>query len=148
MDGTSPKKGLLWPGCWLPEEWDLLTKLVLEAISALVKAILRVVGESSSRIWEFSATAWSNLLQRSLILEDCALIFLSFLIWDFDGSGASSSSPDSTSTDLVDTGLTLVFKIAHWWVPRTLANSLWNSVNEHFYICTSKVFMIDVLLWS
>ena len=32
-------------------------KLVLEAVSALVKAVVRVAGESSSQIWEFSATA-------------------------------------------------------------------------------------------
>ena len=56
-------------------------------------------------------TAWSNLPRRSLIWKDWALIFLSFLIWDLDGA---SSSPDSTSMDLVDTDLVEALEIARW----------------------------------
>ena len=45
---------------------------------AVVNACCRAVGLRNSLIWEFSATAWSSLVWRSLICKDCMLIFASF----------------------------------------------------------------------
>ena len=118
-----------------------MLKLDFEAVRALVNAVVRIAGERSSLIWEFSATSWSSLFRRSFIWEDWALIFLSFLIWDLEGA---SSSPDTTS--MVDTLLVEALEIARWQVPRTCASSLQNSVNEHFCICTNKVLAIDALI--
>ena len=43
---------------------DLLAKLVFVAVSALEKAVVKVAGERSSLIWEFSPTAWSSLVSE------------------------------------------------------------------------------------
>ena len=67
------------------------------------------------------------------------------MIWDLDGA---SSSPDSTSMDLVDTDLVEALEITRWQVPRTRANSLQNSVNEHCRIWINRVLAIDALLQS
>ena len=115
------------------------------ACRALVNAFCRKVWLRNSLIWEFSATSWSNFVWRSLIWEDWALIFPSFLVWDLV---TTPSSSDSVSADAAMTVLTDAFVTACWRVPRTLASLLQNCVKVIWGICFSRVFAIDALLWS
>ena len=114
------------------------------AWSALVKAICNAAGLSSSQIWIFLATALSSLACKSLIWEEWALIFSSCLSWDVE---VVSFSSDLTLIEDVEMDFPYVF-VECWWVPRTLASSFLNCINDTFSICSSNVLAIDVLLQS
>ena len=47
-----------------------------------------------------------------------------------------------------ETETALVLPLEFWWVPRTLASSLWNWVKVTLGICKSKVLVIEALLQS
>ena len=123
-----PRKGLpVWVWVLLPL---LFFKPDCVAWSALVNAICNAAGLSSSWICIFSATAPSSLVHKSLIWEDWAPIFWSHLHWDVE---AVPSFSDPTPIEDVETDLPDVL-VEHWWVPRTLASSFLNCVNDFWHL--------------
>ena len=70
--------------------------------------------------------------------------------FDMFGMGlvATGSPSDSVSVEVAVTALTDAFAAACCQVPRTLDNSLRNSVNDIFGICLRRVLAIDVLFLS
>ena len=118
------------------------------ACRAFVNADRKEVGLRYSLIWEFSAIASSNLEQSSLIWEAWALIFPSFLICLERGLVTTGSPLDSVSVVVAYTALTDAFAATRCQVPRTLDNSLRNSVNDIFGICLRRVLAIDALCLS
>ena len=64
------------------------------------------------------------------------------------GLDATGSLSDSVSVVVADMALTDAFATARCQVPRTLDNSLRNSVNEILGICLRSVLAIDMLCLS
>ena len=114
------------------------------ACSAFVNAVCKAVGFKYSCIWEFSATASSNLLRSSFIWEAWVLIFLSFLICLERGLVTTGSPSDSVSIEVAFMAFTDAFAAASCRVPRTLDNSLQNSVKDIFGICLGSILAIDM----
>ena len=138
-----PRKGCD-PGLVL----ELDTLGFLATCRALVNAVCKEVGLRYSRIWEFSATASSNFIQSSFIWEAWALIFPSFLICFGQGLDTTGSPSDSVSIEVAVTALTDAFAATHCRVPKTLDNSLRNSVKDIFGICFRSVLAMDALFLS
>ena len=118
-----------WSSCHLSRNFFpvilVLTLLYPACVvcKAVVNACCKAVELRNSLIWEFLATAWSNLVWRSLICEECTLSFASCFLFDLASELFSSGS--ASTADVVTALADALFPVC-WWVPKTWASSLQN----------------------